>query len=187
MTWLEEITKSAPWGELASIAALSVLAFSILKCVIVNTYNKFRLSKALSARHVLSFIIRNEQTDNAILRCHTYFRRKIGFSIAFGQWLPYNDIPINGNSGTFEIDKNKIFRKSKNLNSSYNFSLEIPNNDSSKEKYFSRLAFHGFIITGRGKALESDENRWLIYFLHPDEPFHIKSGFSWELKNSLLE
>lgn len=187
MSWLKEITKIAEWGELAAIAALSVLLFNVTKYIVIQTYQKFRLNKALTQRHILSILIKNEEDDNVILKCHTYFKRKLGYSIAFGTWILHRDIHITGNAGVFEINKNDIYRNCNSANSPYNFTLEIPNNESAKEKYFSRLAFQGFIITGRGKALESDGKRWLIYFLHPDEPFHIDSGYSWELKNSLFK
>jgi hypothetical protein len=187
MDFLERFLQAAEWGKLAAIAALLVFFFNIAKFIIIQVYQKFRLTKALQARHKISLLIDNEESDNIILKYHTYYKRTYGFSFAFGQWLAYKEIPISGNSGAFMVDKNDILRNCKSVSSPYNFTLEIPNNKSAKEKYFSRLAFQGFIITGRGKVLDSDNQRWLIYFLHPDEPFHTKSGYSWELKNTLLD
>lgn len=186
MTWLDKLTKSAEWGELAAIAALAILLFNAAKYVVVLLHQSQKTRQGAIIRHLVSIVIVSEPEDNVLLSYHTYFKKAFVTRFTFGRWLPYKEIPVSGSSGVYVVNKNDLLRNCKSIRSSYNFALEIPNVDAAKEKYFARIASNGYIITGRGRVNQSDEKRWLIFFVHPDEPYHVDSGFTWELKNSFF-
>ena len=163
---INNLTSIVEWGELAGIATVSVLLFNIFLYFKSVISQKIRVNKILSDRRTISLLVDTNADDGVILSYRTYFKRKLVFYIAFGKWEDYKQIPIVGNSGAYIIDKNDILRNSKSASDSYNFILEIPNTDIAKQLYFAKLAYQGYIITGRGTVSESDSNRWLIYFVH---------------------
>jgi len=187
MDFLHKFVENIQWARLAAMSAVLLFIIKILQMLFYKLKLLIKPPKISSTKSKISILINSEEVDNVILSCITY-SRKINSkkNASFGKWEEYKYIRLHGNSGVYVLDKNDILQSFRTNKDSYNLTLEIPNNVKAKEKYFSLIAFQGYIITGRGCVNSSDENRWLIYFVLPDEPYHISSGYTWELKNSLL-